>query len=62
MRLLVSLYRFFWKRYRTCWRKVTHDSHGSAAREAKRLRNGVHAYQCPYCHAWHVGHSSFSKK
>ncbi|MES2668350.1 MAG: hypothetical protein V4644_01500 [Patescibacteria group bacterium] len=47
---------FFWKRHRTCWRKFKHHTLGRAEAEARRLRGGVHAYRCPYCRKWHVGH------
>ncbi len=58
MYFIRAVYYFFWRRYRGCWRKVKHVSKSSAEREAQRIGGGVHAYRCPYCRQWHVGHSS----
>lgn len=55
--LRLVLPRFIWVRYRTCWRKVKHYSKARADAEARRLGGGTHAYQCPYCGEWHVGHA-----
>jgi hypothetical protein len=57
MSIVRTIYRFFWVRYRGCWRKVAHTTEARAAREAARLRSGAHAYRCPHCRKWHVGHS-----
>lgn len=46
-------------RWRTCARKVAYGER-SAHRAARQLRDAqhedLHAYPCPYCRRWHVGH------
>jgi hypothetical protein len=40
---------------RGCDGKARHGSRKDAAAVA-RLVGGMHAYRCPLCNAWHVGH------
>ncbi len=55
---------------RRCWRKEKHDSQGAAEAHLRSLEKRdmvtnaetVNTYQCPYCGAWHVGHSSLKKE
>ena len=53
--------RYSGSRYRCCARKRAYGSR-SAHRAARVLREAqgqdVHAYACPYCHRWHVGHEA----
>ena len=48
-------------RYRTCARKTTYGE-SAAHTAARKLRDAkaedVHAYPCPYCCRWHVGHKA----
>ncbi len=47
------------QRRKACLRKVRHDSHAAAETTAKvttRGRHRLHAYHCPHCTGWHIGH------
>lgn len=54
-----------------CHGKVRHPSREMAVAHVNGLRAAadehpsrlarLEAYQCPTCHAWHVGHSKFRK-
>ncbi len=47
------------QRRKACQRKVRHDSQAAAANAAKVTtggRHGPHAYHCPHCTGWHIGH------
>jgi hypothetical protein len=57
--LLDPIERF---RLLSCAGKVAHGSRHVAARVARSTHDGrddlgrLHAYQCDFCHHWHVGH------
>ena len=49
---------------RSCWPKVMHETREHALNHVDALvsrgvhKDGsLHVYECPTCHAWHVGHS-----
>lgn len=48
---------------RRCWPKEQHATRGAAeaqlrsiTRRAKEKGATIHAYHCPHCRTWHVGH------
>jgi len=49
------------QRAKMCGRKRAYASRKAAKQATKRVprhtRPNLHAYRCPYCGAWHVGHS-----
>lgn len=48
-----------YRRWRTCTRKRAYDTRKQAQTVVHRhAREGdvVHAYRCPWCRRWHVGH------
>ena len=57
--LLDPIERF---RMLSCAGKVAHTSRQTARRVARSTHGGrddlgrLHAYQCAFCHHWHVGH------
>jgi hypothetical protein len=47
------------QRRKACLRKVRHDSQAAAANAASTTTGGrhwLHAYHCPHCTGWHIGH------
>lgn len=44
-------------RRRECLGKVRHSSVAAATVAAHRTRGRVHAYRCPSCGGYHVGHA-----
>jgi hypothetical protein len=53
-------------RQRCCTRKVAFANVADAYRAASRAywatREIMHAYKCPFCGSWHVGHPPSNKK
>jgi hypothetical protein len=46
-----------------CQGKVRHKDRTGAIIALKKMKNAqLSAYQCPYCHGWHLGHSHHPMK
>ena len=45
------------KEWKMCRRKTRYDNPHTATRFAKTYGGGMHAYDCPVCSGYHIGHS-----
>lgn len=46
---------------RVCSRKKPYPSEAAADSQIRQFHPGdfnIHAYECPYCDRWHIGHES----
>jgi hypothetical protein len=48
-------------RRRACVGKIRHPDKLAASEHCGRLhgprgKHALHAYRCPFCHGWHIGH------
>jgi len=53
------------QRRKACIRKARHDTRAEAT-EAARVRTAgrfwMHAYPCPHCSGWHIGHPTATQR